>query len=60
LHSASGLRAGANDETENGNWIVRFCDLDLGVIERKTCKFPAPPRTANGNMMRECRSLVGK
>jgi putative transposase len=39
-------------ETENGNWIVRFCDLDLGVINRKTGKlhrFAAPrPGAASG------------
>ncbi|KPQ11396.1 MAG: putative Transposase [Saliniramus fredricksonii] len=32
-------------ETENGDWIVRFCDLDLGIIGRKTEKlhrFAAP------------------
>jgi transposase InsO family protein len=32
-------------ETENGDWIVRFTDLDLGLIDRKTKKlrrFAAP------------------
>ena len=33
-------------ETENGNWIVRFADIDLGVIDRTTKKLRrfAPPR----------------
>lgn len=37
-------------ETENGNWIVRFCDLDLGVIDRKTGKLHrfAAPRPGRG------------
>jgi hypothetical protein len=37
-------------ETENGNWIVRFCDLDLGVIDRKTGKLHrfADPRPGRG------------
>jgi len=32
-------------ETEDGNWIVRFADIDLGVIDRRTKKlrrFAAP------------------
>lgn len=32
-------------ETENGDWIVRFADLDLGIIDRRTKKlrrFTAP------------------
>jgi putative transposase len=32
-------------ETETGDWIVRFIDLDLGIIDRRTCKlrrFTAP------------------
>ena len=32
-------------ETETGDWIVRFIDLDLGIINRRTCKlrrFTAP------------------
>lgn len=37
-------------ETETGNWIVRFCDLDLGVIDRKTGKLNrfAAPRPGRG------------
>ena len=26
-------------ETENGDWIVRFFDYDLGVIDRRTGNF---------------------
>ncbi len=32
-------------ETETGDWIVRFVDVDLGIIDRRTCKlrrFTAP------------------
>ena len=32
-------------ETESGDWIVRFCDVDLGIIDRRTKKlrrFAAP------------------
>ena len=25
-------------ETDTGDWIVRFCGVDLGIIDRKTCK----------------------
>jgi len=25
-------------ETEDGDWIVRFCDIDLGIIDRRTRK----------------------
>ena len=35
-------------EMENGNWIVRFCDLDLGVIDRKTGNRFAAPRPGRG------------
>ena len=55
-------------ETGNGNWIVRFCDLDLGVIDRKTGKLRrfAAPRPGRGRGRPEqtgklspmCRSMM--
>lgn len=37
-------------ETESGDWIVRFCDLDLGLIDRRTRKLHrfAAPRPGRG------------
>ncbi len=41
-------------ETERGDWIVRFIDVDLGIIDRKTRKLrrftaPRPGRREAGN-----------
>jgi putative transposase len=53
-------------ETGNGNWIVRFCDLDLGVIDRKTGKLHrfAAPRPGRGRARAEqtgenCHHVAG-
>ena len=37
-------------ETETGDWIVRFCDIDLGIISRKTGRLHrfAAPRPGRG------------
>jgi transposase InsO family protein len=36
-------------ETENGDWLVRFADVELGVIDRKQLRFhrPASPKRTN-------------
>lgn len=47
-------------ETEAGDVVVRFCDLDLGLIERRTGKLLrfAPPRPGHGKAAEQNRTRV--
>lgn len=47
-------------ETEAGDTVVRFCDLDLGLIERRTGKLLrfAPPRPGQGRAGARDRTSV--
>ena len=47
-------------ESASGDWLVRFCALDIGLIERRTGKLRrlAPPRPGRGQAAAETRPSV--